>query len=104
MFSSSYNFDLCLKMLIISNSTPGGGVGPLTFAGEGIVPTFDASYVNNTITRVGPCGKPNPFAFNIVRPADDDAFPWPGILIGALIFSVWHWCSDQVRKSNIMQD
>ncbi|CBY36450.1 unnamed protein product [Oikopleura dioica] len=33
---------------------------------------------------------------NIIRPADDPDFPWPGVVFGMAVGSIWYWCSDQV--------
>ena len=33
---------------------------------------------------------------HIIRPADDPDFPWPGVIFGMVIGSVWYWCTDQV--------
>ncbi|XP_078415397.1 sodium/myo-inositol cotransporter 2-like [Cetorhinus maximus] len=42
------------------------------------------------------CGLPRNDAFHIFRnPATSD-FPWPGVLIGMTIPSIWYWCTDQV--------
>ena len=35
-------------------------------------------------------------AFHLMRPADDPGLPWPGVIFGLTISSVWYWCSDQV--------
>uniref|UniRef100_A0A8C4N5R7 Sodium/myo-inositol cotransporter 2 n=1 Tax=Eptatretus burgeri TaxID=7764 RepID=A0A8C4N5R7_EPTBU len=42
------------------------------------------------------CGLPRSDAFHIFRDARTADFPWPGVLIGMTIPSVWYWCSDQV--------
>ena len=48
---------------------------------------------------VGPleCNYPPPTFDNLVRPADDPDFPWPGAMFGVLIGSVWYFCTDQVQ-------
>ena len=33
---------------------------------------------------------------HILRPADDPDFPWPGVIFGMVVGSVWYWCTDQV--------
>lgn len=33
---------------------------------------------------------------HILRPANDPDFPWPGVIFGMVVGSVWYWCTDQV--------
>jgi len=33
---------------------------------------------------------------HIIRPADDADFPWPGVIFGMVVGSIWYWCTDQV--------
>ena len=33
---------------------------------------------------------------HLLRAHDDDGLPWPGVIFGLTISSVWYWCSDQV--------
>ncbi|XP_021345702.1 sodium/glucose cotransporter 4-like [Mizuhopecten yessoensis] len=42
------------------------------------------------------CGIPPQNAMHLMRAADDGNLPWPGIIFGLTISSVWYWCSDQV--------
>ncbi|WAR02037.1 SC5AB-like protein [Mya arenaria] len=42
------------------------------------------------------CGIPPENSMNLIRSADDGSLPWPGIMFGLTISSVWYWCSDQV--------
>jgi len=42
------------------------------------------------------CGFPPDTSFHFFRPPDDPGLPWPGIIFGLTISSVWYWCSDQV--------
>ena len=35
---------------------------------------------------------------HIIRPADDGDFPWPGVIFGMVVGSVWYWCTDQVMN------
>ena len=46
------------------------------------------------------CGIPNTNSFHLFRPATDSGLPWPGIIFGLTISSIWYWCSDQVRPSH----
>ncbi|GFN97835.1 sodium/glucose cotransporter [Plakobranchus ocellatus] len=65
---------------------------------------FFSAYPNTTIAHLGKndnysytdCGIPTDKSYHLVRPADDDDLPWPGVFIGLTISSVWYWCSDQV--------
>jgi len=42
------------------------------------------------------CGVPPDNSLHLFRSADDDSLPWPGIVFGLSILSVWYWCTDQV--------
>lgn len=42
------------------------------------------------------CGIPREDAFNLFRDPVTSDLPWPGVLIGMSIPSMWYWCSDQV--------
>ncbi|KAM6424187.1 sodium/myo-inositol cotransporter 2 isoform 1-T2 [Liasis olivaceus] len=42
------------------------------------------------------CGLPREDAFHIFRDPVTSDFPWPGILVGMTIPSLWYWCTDQV--------
>jgi len=34
--------------------------------------------------------------FQMVKPASDAVYPWPGTIFGTLILGIWYWCTDQV--------
>lgn len=42
------------------------------------------------------CGIPRDDAFHIFRDPVNSDLPWPGVIIGMSIPSIWYWCSDQV--------
>ena len=42
------------------------------------------------------CAYPPETYANIIRPADDPNFPWPGVMFGMIIGSIWYWCTDQM--------
>ncbi|XP_045884743.1 sodium/myo-inositol cotransporter 2 [Micropterus dolomieu] len=42
------------------------------------------------------CGIPRADAFHIFRDPVNSDLPWPGVIIGMSIPSMWYWCSDQV--------
>ncbi|KFV71066.1 Sodium/glucose cotransporter 2, partial [Dryobates pubescens] len=44
----------------------------------------------------GPCGRPRPDAFHLLRHPSTGDLPWPGLLLGLGIISAWYWCTDQV--------
>ena len=45
------------------------------------------------------CGLPRDDAFHIFRDPLTSDLPWPGILFGMSIPSLWYWCTDQVQTS-----
>ncbi|XP_065715584.1 sodium/glucose cotransporter 2-like [Patagioenas fasciata] len=44
----------------------------------------------------GPCGRPRPDAFNLLRSPRDGDLPWTGLIMGLGVISAWYWCTDQV--------
>ncbi|KAG8557479.1 hypothetical protein GDO81_016643 [Engystomops pustulosus] len=42
------------------------------------------------------CGLPREDALHLFRDPVDSDLPWPGVLIGMTIPSLWYWCTDQV--------
>uniref|UniRef100_A0AAX7T7X5 Sodium/myo-inositol cotransporter 2 n=1 Tax=Astatotilapia calliptera TaxID=8154 RepID=A0AAX7T7X5_ASTCA len=42
------------------------------------------------------CGIPREDAFHIFRDPVTSDLPWPGVIVGMSIPSMWYWCSDQV--------
>ncbi|XP_028310111.1 sodium/myo-inositol cotransporter 2 [Gouania willdenowi] len=42
------------------------------------------------------CGIPRDDAFHIFRDPVTSDLPWPGVIVGMTIPSMWYWCSDQV--------
>nr|XP_019957335.1 PREDICTED: sodium/myo-inositol cotransporter 2-like [Paralichthys olivaceus] len=41
------------------------------------------------------CGIPRDDAFHIFRDPVNSDLPWPGVIIGMSVPSMWYWCSDQ---------
>uniref|UniRef100_A0A8D0DTS8 Sodium/myo-inositol cotransporter 2 n=1 Tax=Salvator merianae TaxID=96440 RepID=A0A8D0DTS8_SALMN len=46
--------------------------------------------------RNGSCGLPREDAFHIFRDPVTSDLPWPGVLVGMTVPSLWYWCTDQV--------
>uniref|UniRef100_A0A4W3H6C8 Sodium/myo-inositol cotransporter 2 n=1 Tax=Callorhinchus milii TaxID=7868 RepID=A0A4W3H6C8_CALMI len=42
------------------------------------------------------CGLPRDDAFHIFRHPVTSDFPWPGVVLGMAVPSLWYWCTDQV--------
>ncbi|MFT7798946.1 sodium/myo-inositol cotransporter 2, partial [Arapaima gigas] len=42
------------------------------------------------------CGVPREDAFHLFRDPLTSDLPWPGVLVGMTIPSLWYWCTDQV--------
>ncbi|XP_071946517.1 sodium/glucose cotransporter 4-like [Antedon mediterranea] len=42
------------------------------------------------------CGYPREDAFHIFRDPLNSDLPWPGMVFGITISSIWYWCTDQV--------
>lgn len=48
------------------------------------------------------CAKPNPRAFQMLRPWDDKDMPWIGFLIGQTPASIWYWAADQMMVQRFL--
>nr|XP_021152411.1 sodium/myo-inositol cotransporter 2 isoform X3 [Columba livia] len=55
---------------------------------------FDA--IPSTRKENSSCGLPREDAFHIFRDPVNSDLPWPGVLLGMTIPSLWYWCTDQV--------
>ncbi|KAL8610906.1 hypothetical protein ACOMHN_056761 [Nucella lapillus] len=70
---------------------------------EGLQKKFFEAWPNTTVQnwgndsyRYGKCGIPPANSWHLIRAADDGGLPWPGVMFGLTISSIWYWCSDQV--------
>lgn len=61
------------------------------------VPTNESAIVPNTT-----CHWPDPQAFRMLRPIDDNYMPWMGFLLGQTPGSIWYWCTDQVIVQRVL--
>ncbi|NXJ94554.1 SC5A1 protein, partial [Corythaixoides concolor] len=52
------------------------------------------SYGNTTISEE--CYVPQDDSFHLFRNAVTGDLPWPGVIFGMSIISLWYWCTDQV--------
>ncbi len=48
------------------------------------------------------CGIPREDAFHIFRHPVTSDLPWPGVILGMSIPSMWYWCSDQVKNQQCL--
>lgn len=74
---------------------------------EEVIRRFFEAYPNTTLLNYDnasypywKCGIPPENSMNLVRAYDDGSLPWPGIMFGLTISSVWYWCSDQVSTQS----
>ena len=58
------------------------------------IPTV-TSYGNTTVKAE--CYTPRADSFHIFRDPLKGDLPWPGLIFGLTIISLWYWCTDQVR-------
>ncbi|XP_066131912.1 sodium/myo-inositol cotransporter 2 [Saccopteryx bilineata] len=79
-------------------------VGALTLMGysfvavgglEGLTEKYFLALATNR-TANSSCGLPRADAFHIFRDPLTSDLPWPGILFGMSMPSLWYWCTDQV--------
>eukprot|EP00730_Choanoeca_flexa_P018592 TRINITY_DN9047_c0_g1_i1.p1 TRINITY_DN9047_c0_g1~~TRINITY_DN9047_c0_g1_i1.p1 ORF type:complete len:605 (+),score=113.26 TRINITY_DN9047_c0_g1_i1:85-1899(+) len=40
--------------------------------------------------------------FHLFQPANDEDYPWPGMVFGLQITSLWYWCTDQVIVQRVL--
>ncbi len=40
--------------------------------------------------------------WHLFRPANDDVFPWPAIVLGYPVLGVWFWCTDQTIVQRVL--
>ena len=58
---------------------------------------LEEKYMNAiALNRTEGCGLPRNDSFHVFRDAIDSDLPWPGMIFGITIISVWYWCADQV--------
>lgn len=82
---------LCLTLLsTLSGFDKVGGWEALM---EGYGKAIPAIRVSNTS-----CGIPRDDAFHLFRDPVNSDLPWPGVILGMSIPSLWYWCSDQVNS------
>ncbi|XP_005405172.1 PREDICTED: sodium/myo-inositol cotransporter 2 isoform X2 [Chinchilla lanigera] len=62
---------------------------------EGLKEKYFSALASNR-SESGSCGLPREDAFHIFRDPVTSDLPWPGILFGMSIPSLWYWCTDQV--------
>ncbi|MBM3736064.1 MAG: sodium/solute symporter [Acidobacteria bacterium] len=62
-----------------------GGATVLTWIGLGEAGGFDG------LRRALPAD-----FFQMVKPASDASYPWPGTIFGTIVLGIWYWCTDQV--------
>ncbi len=43
-----------------------------------------------------------PDYWQLFRPASDDTFPWPAIILGYPILGIWFWCTDQIILQHVL--
>ena len=60
--------------------------------------TDNYTYISNEKEIIVPevCRYPPDNWNHILRDLDDPNFPWPGVVFGMIIGSIWYWCADQV--------
>ncbi|XP_073504440.1 sodium/myo-inositol cotransporter 2 isoform X2 [Phyllobates terribilis] len=66
-------------------------VGGFTALEEKYFTAIPSSHIENSS-----CGIPREDAFHIFRDPVYSDLPWPGVLVGMTIPSIWYWCTDQV--------
>lgn len=90
--SSVLHPPVCLTLLVPGFVEVGGWNALI----EGYANAIPAIRVPNST-----CGIPRSDAFHIFRHPVTSDLPWPGVIIGMSIPSMWYWCSDQVLQCNV---
>ncbi|KAM9211246.1 LOW QUALITY PROTEIN: sodium/glucose cotransporter 2-like [Leptosomus discolor] len=86
--------DLLQTLIIVVGASVLAGYALGAVGGyEGLVERYPLALPPNA---TGPCGRPRPDAFHLLRHPSTGDLPWPGLLLGLGIISAWYWCTDQV--------
>ncbi|XP_064329901.1 sodium/glucose cotransporter 2-like isoform X2 [Phalacrocorax carbo] len=86
--------DLVQTLIIVVGASVLAGYALGAVGGyEGLVERYPLALPPNV---TGPCGRPRPDAFHLLRHPSTGDLPWPGLLLGLGIISAWYWCTDQV--------
>ncbi|KAH0512734.1 Sodium/myo-inositol cotransporter 2 [Microtus ochrogaster] len=64
---------------------------------EGLKDQYFSALASNRSENCS-CGLPREDAFHIFRDPVTSDLPWPGILFGMSVPSLWYWCTDQVLE------
>lgn len=62
---------------------------------DGLMEKYFSAVAANR-TEDSSCGLPREDAFHIFRDPVTSDLPWPGVLFGMPVPSLWYWCTDQV--------
>jgi len=69
----------------------------LSFQEIGGYDQLEPRYRNSTPDVHAPgCGEPREDFFHVFRDPIDSDLPWPAMIFGITINSIWYWCTDQV--------
>ncbi|XP_053907774.1 sodium/glucose cotransporter 2-like isoform X2 [Cuculus canorus] len=86
--------DLVQSLIMIAGASVLAGYALGAVGGyAGLVQRYPLALPPNT---TGPCGRPRPDAFHLLRDPSAGDLPWPGLILGLGIISAWYWCTDQV--------
>nr|AKN21417.1 slc5a-2 [Schmidtea mediterranea] len=55
-----------------------------------------STFQNPVPNKYFDCGIPDKNAMHFMRSSSDTNLPWPGVIFGLTISSIWYWCTDQV--------
>uniref|UniRef100_A0A8U8BNH2 Uncharacterized protein n=1 Tax=Geospiza parvula TaxID=87175 RepID=A0A8U8BNH2_GEOPR len=86
--------DLVQTLIIVAGASVLAGYALGAVGGyQGLLERYPLALPPNSS---GPCGRPRPDAFNLLRDPSTGDLPWPGLVLGLGIISAWYWCTDQV--------
>ncbi|XP_027765868.1 sodium/glucose cotransporter 2-like, partial [Empidonax traillii] len=86
--------DLLQTLIIVVGASVLAGYALTAVGGyEGLLERYPLALPPNA---TGPCGRPRPDAFHLLRHPSTGDLPWPGLILGLGIISAWYWCTDQV--------
>ncbi|XP_059107185.1 sodium/myo-inositol cotransporter 2 isoform X4 [Peromyscus eremicus] len=93
----SLNLDLYLAIVGLLAITALYTVAGFAAVGgmEGLKDQYFSALASNR-SENSSCGLPREDAFHIFRDPVTSDLPWPGILFGMSVPSLWYWCTDQV--------
>lgn len=70
---------------------------------EDLMEKYMTAVPNFTGNISAECYQPRPDAFHLFRDPLTGDLPWPGLIFGLTVQTIWYWCTDQVGNDHHIQ-